>query len=206
MVPGAPAYLVGLQPVQVKHGAMAAKRNWWIRGVVFGLAAVLALLIWVNREQFAPIASGSHAPEYTVQALDGNPRALSAYRGQTVLLNIWATWCPPCVREMPALQRVHEQLGGDGLKIVAVSVDAAPGAINAWGRPGGDIRKFMRDLGITFEVLWDPSGEIETAYGLQGLPTTFLIDREGRIRERVTGWREWDDAATVAALRKLLEE
>jgi len=64
----------------------------------------------------------------------------------------------------------------------------------------------MDAQGITFEVLWDPSGEIETAYGLQGLPTTFLIDRKGRIRERVTGWREWDAAESLAALRKLLEE
>lgn len=185
---------------------MAGKRSWGIRGVVFGLAAALALLIWINREQFAPVASGSYAPVYTVQTLAGAPRSLSAYRGQTVLLNIWATWCPPCVREMPALERVHQQLGSKGLKIVAVSVDAAPGVINTWGRPGGDIREFMRAQGITFEVLWDPSGEIETAYGLQGLPTTFLIDRNGRIRERVTGWREWDDAASLAALRRLLEE
>jgi peroxiredoxin len=107
---------------------------------------------------------------------------------------------------MPALQRVHEQLSGDGLKVVAVSVDAAPGASNTWGRPGGDIRSFLAEQGITFEVLWDPSGELETAYGLLGLPTTFVIDRKGRIRERVTGWREWDTAANIAALRELLEE
>lgn len=185
---------------------MAEKRGWGIRGVVFGLAAVLALLIWVNRGEFVPVASGSVVPEYVVRTLAGESRALSSYRGQPLLLNIWATWCPPCVREMPALERVHRQLGKEGLRIVAVSVDAAPGAINTWGRPGGDIEEFMRAQGITFEVLWDPSGEIETAYGLQGLPTTFLIDREGRIRERVTGWREWDDAATVATLRRLLEE
>jgi len=173
---------------------------------VFGLAAVLGLLIWMNREQFAPLESGSRAPEYTVQTLTGEPRALSAYRGQALLLNVWATWCPPCVREMPALQRVHEQLAGEGLRIVAVSVDAAPGAINAWGRAGGDIEEFVAELGLTFEVLWDPSGNIETAYGLVGLPTTFLIDRDGRIRERVTGWREWDDPAAVARVRRLLEE
>jgi peroxiredoxin len=107
---------------------------------------------------------------------------------------------------MPALQRVHEQLGPSGLTVVAVSVDAAPGMINAWGRPGGDIREFMKEQGITFEVLWDPSGELETAYGLLGLPTTFLIDRRGRIRERVTGWREWDAAEHSAALRQLLED
>jgi peroxiredoxin len=185
---------------------MAAKRNWGIRAVVFGLGAVLALLIWVNREQYAPLESGSRLPDYTVQTLAGEPRALSAYRGQPLLLNVWATWCPPCVREMPALERVHRELGAKGLRVLAVSVDAAPGAINAWGRPGGDIRQFLEEQGITFEVLWDPSGEIETAYGLLGLPTTFLIDRNGRISERVTGWREWDSPEHLAELRELAED
>jgi peroxiredoxin len=184
---------------------MAARGNWGIRVVVFGLAAVLAALIWVNRAQFTPLESGSQLPDYTVQTLSGAPRSLAAYRGQPVLLNVWATWCPPCVREMPALQRVHESLANEGLRIVAVSVDSRPGAINAWGRPGGDIEGFVKELGLTFEILWDPSGEIETAYGLVGLPTTFLIDREGRIRERVSGWRAWDDPAAVARLRALLE-
>jgi len=185
---------------------MAGRRNWLIRGVVGALGLILALLIWFNRDQFTPIAGGSRAPDYTVQTLAGQPRSLSSYWGQPLLLNVWATWCPPCVREMPALERVHEELSAEGLRVVAVSVDAAPGLINTWGRPGGDIRTFMQDEGISFEVLWDPSGEIETAYGLLGLPTTFLIDRRGRIRERVTGWREWDDPAIVAALREFLEE
>jgi peroxiredoxin len=185
---------------------MAERRNWVIRAVVFGLAAVLALLLWLNREQFAPLESGSRAPDYTVRTMAGQPRALSEYGGQPVLLNVWATWCPPCVREMPALQRVHEQLAGEGLKIVAVSVDSPPGVINTWGRPGGDIAEFVAKYGLTFDVLWDPSGEIDAAYGLLGLPTTFLIDRKGRIRERVTGWREWDDPAAVARLRELLED
>lgn len=185
---------------------MAAKRNWGIRAVVFGLAAVLALLIWFNREQYVPLESGSRLPEYVVQTLDGEPRALSTYLEQPLLLNVWATWCPPCVREMPALERVHRELGAKGLRVLAVSVDAAPGAINAWGRPGGDIGEFLEEQGITFEVLWDPSGEIETAYGLLGLPTTFLIDRKGRIRERVTGWREWDSPEHMAALRELAED
>lgn len=184
----------------------ATRRNWWIRLTVFGLAAVLATLIWVNREQFMPIESGSEVPDYAMLTMTGQPRALSAYRGEPVLLNVWATWCPPCVREMPALQRLHEQLGPQGLRVVAVSVDGPEGTVNGWGRPGGNVQSFVDEHELTFEILRDPSGDIETAYGLVGLPTTFLIDRDGRIRERVIGWREWDRPEVIAQVRELLED
>lgn len=185
---------------------MAARRNWWIRGVVIALAAVLVALIWFNRDQFVPVQAGSRLPDYQVQTLGGEPFSLASLRGEPVLLNVWATWCPPCVREMPALQRVHEQLGPQGLRIVGVSVDSKPGMINAWGRPGGDIQQFVDEYGLTFDILWDPSGEIETAYALPGLPTTFLIDRKGRVVQKVVGWREWDDPAQLAEIRKLMED
>jgi cytochrome c biogenesis protein CcmG, thiol:disulfide interchange protein DsbE len=185
---------------------MASKRNVWIRVVVFGLATVLAALIWINREQFVPVQQGSSLPDYAVQTLAGEPFSMASLEGQPTILNVWATWCPPCVREMPALQRVHEQLGPQGLRIVAVSVDSRPGLINAWGRPGGDVQEFLDRLGLTFEILWDPSGELETAYSLPGLPTTFLIDRRGRIVQKVVGWREWDSPAQLAEIRRLLED
>jgi peroxiredoxin len=101
---------------------------------------------------------------------------------------------------------VHEQLRGDGLRIIGVSVDAEPGLVNTWGRPGGDIEQFVAAHGLTFDILWDPSGNLETAYALNGLPTTFLIDRKGRVRQKVVGWREWDDPAQLAELRRLLED
>ena len=185
---------------------MSARRNWGIRGAVFGLAAVLAALIWMNRDQFVPVQEGSRLPAYDVRTLAGETVTLGGFEGEPVLLNVWATWCPPCVREMPALQRVHERFSAEGLRIIGVSVDAEPGMINAWGRPGGDIRKFGQQHGLTFDILWDPSGNLETAYALPGLPTTFLIDRKGRIRQKVVGWREWDDPAQLAGIRELLED
>jgi peroxiredoxin len=182
------------------------RRNWGIRVTVFLLAGVLAAMIWFNREQFMPLEAGTTLPDYPVHTLAGEPRTLSDYRGQPILLNVWATWCPPCVQEMPALQRLHEALGPDGLRVLAVSVDGPEGAVNSWGRPGGNVQEFIEQYGLDFEILRDPSGNIETAYGLVGLPTTFLIDRKGRIVERVIGWREWDRPEIVQQVRELLED
>ncbi|HSJ14558.1 MAG TPA: TlpA disulfide reductase family protein [Longimicrobiales bacterium] len=184
----------------------AVRRNWWIRITVLGLAGVLAALIWINREQFVPVESRATVPDYSMLTLAGEPRSISHYRGDPILLNVWATWCPPCVREMPALQRLHEALAPEGVRVVAVSVDAPEGRVNGWGRAGGNVERFVAQHELTFEILRDPSGDIETAYGLVGLPTTFLIDRDGRIRERVIGWREWDRPEVIDQVRELLED
>lgn len=169
-------------------------------------ASIMVAFIWVSRDRFTPLDTGSRAPDYSPLTLTGEPVPLSSFRGDVVLLNIWATWCPPCVHEMPALQRLHEQLGADGLSIVAVSVDAAAGAIGAFGRPGGNVAEFRDRFGLTFAVLHDPSGDIQSRYQVNGLPTTFLIDRDGRIRRKVLGAAEWDEPRFADEIRQLLED
>jgi cytochrome c biogenesis protein CcmG, thiol:disulfide interchange protein DsbE len=172
--------------------------------VVVG-ALVLGGLIWVNRDRFTPLDVGSRAPDYAALTLDGDTVELASFRGDVVLLNIWATWCPPCVREMPALQRLHEELEPQGLRIIAVSVDAVAGALGAFGQPGGDVAEFRDDFGITFTVLHDPSGRIQSLYQVNGLPTTYLIDRDGRIRRKVLGAAEWDEPRFADDIRRILE-
>jgi cytochrome c biogenesis protein CcmG, thiol:disulfide interchange protein DsbE len=184
---------------------MKARRRILTYSVV-GLAVVgLAALIWANRERFTPLDVGSRAPEYRVQTLEGDTVALGSFAGDVVLLNIWATWCRPCVVEMPALQRLHEELHDRGLRIVAVSVDAPRGVIGAFGQPGGNVRDFVDEFGLTFTVLHDPSGRIQSRYQVNGLPTTYIIDRDGRIRRKVLGAAEWDRAAFADQIRDLLE-
>jgi cytochrome c biogenesis protein CcmG, thiol:disulfide interchange protein DsbE len=172
--------------------------------VVVG-ALVLGGLIWVNRDRFTPLDVGSRAPDYAALTLVGDTVELASFRGDVVLLNIWATWCPPCVREMPALQRLHEELEPQGLRIIAVSVDAVAGALGAFGQPGGDVAEFRDDFGITFTVLHDPSGRIQSLYQVNGLPTTYLIDRDGRIRRKVLGAAEWDEPRFADDIRRILE-
>jgi peroxiredoxin len=170
--------------------------RWLIRGTVVVLFVALVSLAWLNRARFAPLDTGAPAPDFAYPTLAGDTLALSDLRGSVVLLNIWATWCPPCVREMPAMERLYAELRDEGLRVVAVSVDAR-GA-------GRDVRSFVHELGLTFDILLDPSGNIEHAYAVSGLPTTYLIDREGRIRRKVIGITEWDAPEHIASVRELL--
>lgn len=172
---------------------------------VVALVALLAGLIWVNRDRFTPLDAGSSAPDYTAVSLTGDTVALSSFTGDVVLLNVWATWCRPCIIEMPALQRLHEELGDEGLRVVAVSVDAPGGVIGAFGEPGGDVREFVERLRLSFMVLHDPSGGIQAPYQVNGLPTTYVIDRSGRIRRKVLGAAAWDEPPLVDEIRKLVE-
>jgi cytochrome c biogenesis protein CcmG, thiol:disulfide interchange protein DsbE len=170
----------------------------------FAAAAVIlvsAALLWTLRGGFAPLDAGALAPEYAAVTLDGDSVRLSDLRGQVVLLNVWATWCTPCVREMPALQRLHEMLEPRGLAVVAVSVDAEGSAFGG----DNDVRSFVEEFGLTFTVLRDASGRIESAFGVPGLPMTFVIDRDGRIQRKVLGAREWDDPELASDIESLLD-
>jgi cytochrome c biogenesis protein CcmG, thiol:disulfide interchange protein DsbE len=178
---------------------MAQTSNRWIRALVFVLAAVLAGMIWMNRDRFGPVEPGRPAPAYEVYSLIGDTLHIADYKGSVVVLNVWATWCAPCVREMPALERLHQKLGPRGLEIIAVSVDTTPDADVA-------VRNFRDRFGLTFPLLRDPTGDIQTAYAVSGLPTTFIIDRRGRIQQKLLGAREWDGEEMVAQLEKLLEK
>lgn len=171
--------------------------RWLIRGTVVVLVITLLSLAWANRASFAPLDSGAPAPAFTYPTLSGDTLALAELRGQVVLLNVWATWCPPCVREMPSMQRLYQDMRDEGLRVVAVSVDA-PGAIR-------DVRSFVHELGLDFDILLNPAGDIQDAYAVTGLPTTFLIDAEGRIRRKVIGGTDWSAPENVESVRALLE-
>lgn len=180
-------------------------QGWLIRGVVTVALGIMVALGWTERERFTPVEARRRAPAYAAPSLTGDTVSLEALRGRVVLLNIWATWCPPCRWEMPALERLHRELHDEGLEVVAVSVDAAPGELDFVGKPGGDVRALVRDLGLTFTILLDPQGEVQRRYGVVGLPTTFLVGRDGRVVERVLGPARWDEPPHADRIRELLE-
>jgi peroxiredoxin len=143
-----------------------------------------------------PVRPGSEAPGFSaVNLADGDTVSLQHYDGDVILLNLWATWCAPCEVEMPSMQRLHEQLGPSGLKIVAVSVDTQESAL---------VAQWVNQRGLTFDVLHDRSGKIMTDYQATGWPESFIIDRDGVIVRKIWGPAEWDDPAELAVFRRLL--
>jgi peroxiredoxin len=181
-------------------------RQWWLVGAVVLLLAALVGTGWLVRDRFLPVEVGARAPDFVARDLQGGRVSLGDLRGEVVMLNIWATWCPPCREEMPSMQRLYERLGPEGLRMVAVSIDAAPGSTDASGREGGDLAAFAKEYGLTFDIWHDPSGEIQRTYRTTGVPESYVIDRDGTIVKKVIGATEWDSEANVALLQRLLEE
>lgn len=122
---------------------------------------------------------GAAAPDYQAVTLAGDAFTLADHRGEVVLLNIWATWCPPCRKEMPDLQQLHDTFSGDGLRVVGVSIDAS-GADRA-------VEQFLDELGIDFLIVRDPADRVSGTFGAYGVPLTVLIDREGMVQWRHLG-------------------
>ena len=181
-------------------------RSRWALWRIITLAAALGLMgfLWTQRSRFAPLEVGATIPSYSATRLDGGELSLDALRGKVVLLNVWATWCVPCVTEMPALERLYRQFRNDGLEIVAVSVDAGFGQTDNLGRPGGDVRAFVKERDLTFTVLLDPERRVERLFQLVGVPTTIVIGRDGRITRKAVGIEAWDDEAHQAEMRQLI--
>ncbi|MEN8376215.1 MAG: TlpA disulfide reductase family protein [Gemmatimonadota bacterium] len=169
---------------------------------VAGLATVAGAVLALgacsgDANEFRRVAVGDVAPPYAAPTLAGDTVALADLRGQVVLLNVWATWCAPCRREMPGLQALEETYREEGFHVLGVSIDAR-GAERA-------IRAFADDLGVSFTLLHDPDERVTRTYRTIGVPESFLIGREGVVVARWIGTFDPTDQATHAAVREALD-
>ena len=145
--------------------------------------------------EFVPAAPLLPAPATSFVDLTGSEVSLAQFSGKIVLVNLWATWCEPCLREMPSLERLQSRLG-DKIVVVAISEDR-----------GGSktVEPFIGKLGLkSVKIYLDPKSAMERAFRVQGLPTSFLIDREGRVLGRVEGAAEWDKPKLLGVLKSFL--
>ncbi|MDR0502447.1 MAG: TlpA family protein disulfide reductase [Treponema sp.] len=133
--------------------------------------------------------------DFTLPLLDGSAAALSSYRGNVVILNFWATWCPPCRSEMPSMETLYKRFKDQGLEILAVDI----------GENLNTVRQFIKTNNYTFPVMLDSKSQISGIYGIEAIPATFIIDREGKIIGRVTGSIHWDTAQVFSAFEALLK-
>ena len=146
-------------------------------------------LIKPNRQQ--------QARDFKVASLDGSGLRLADLKGKVVFLNLWATWCPPCKEEMPAMERLWRRYKDEGLVVIALSMDS--GGAKA-------VKPYIEQSKYTYPVGLDPKMEVAQLYGARSVPSTFIIDRSGTLRAIALGPRDWDGKAAFAYIEALLKD
>ncbi|MEE8121684.1 MAG: TlpA disulfide reductase family protein [Anaerolineales bacterium] len=173
--------------------------------VVIGAAIVGGLWTWASAVPADATTGGLIpsprvgflAPDFTLESLSGDPISLADMRGKVIVLNLWASWCPPCREEMPALQRVYQENHERGLEVLAVNMTAQDNL--------AAVEAFVQEFNLTFPILLDISGEVGKAYLMRALPTTFFIDQEGVIQRVIVGG-PMSEVTLQSTVEQLLEE
>jgi thiol-disulfide isomerase/thioredoxin len=187
-------------PLSSPSSLMTARRQWQI---VLGVVAVLALGLWAATrllgDELFTSRSGSRAPQFTARTLDAQPapRTLADYKGKVVLLNVWATWCPPCREEMPSIEALHRDFGPARLEVVAVSVDDAASTQK--------VRDFVREFGTHLRRAAGSRGDIQRIYATTGVPENFVIGADGVVRKKAYA-QDWNSSENRALVARLLDE
>jgi peroxiredoxin len=183
---------------------MGNRARQGIAGVLIGIVTILGATE-ASRAEMAELLkklnlsgyrAGTKPPEFAGHTVDGRTVSLVSLRGKVVVLNFWATWCLECRPEMPLFELLHRDFRAQGLSVIGIS--AREGA--------AVIRGYAKELGLNFPLVLDPRGEINASYGVIGLPTTFLIGRDGRAVALAVGPREWGSEQARALIQALLVE
>jgi peroxiredoxin len=184
--------------VVVEPGPRAAPRSKLLIPIAALAILVLAFgVVWVQSSKYEPLTVGKTAPDFQLVDMQDRDVRLSDYRGKVVFLNFWATWCKPCREEMPSMEVLFKNFEDQGLIVLAVSIDRVT--------TKKDIPPFIKSMNLSFPVLIDSWGKTDKPYKRMGVPETFIIDRQGVIREIVIGPRDWtlmDNLKTLTALLK----
>ncbi len=156
------------------------------------LVTVTAFLTGCQRPQ-RPVVVGEPAPDFTLPSLAQDSIALSDYRRQVVILNFWATWCPPCVEETPSLEKFSAEMRKLHVAVIGVSVDQDEAAL----------KKFAADYHLSFPIARDPNQALASRYGTSIFPETYILDRNGRVAEKIIGAIDWQDLRIVSFVQTL---
>jgi len=167
-----------------------------LTGLIFPAGTLLAEEI-VPAQILFEVKARTQAADFFLEDMDGKKRRLSDLRGKVVLVNFWATWCPPCRREMPSIERLSQILKGADFEILAINVAENLDTVFSFA---GTLEPIP-----TFPIVFDTDSSVLNAWPVMGLPTTFILDKQGRITYRAVGGREFDDPAILAQLRGLID-
>jgi peroxiredoxin len=176
------------------------------RKILFIPIAILALVVFILMQNRTPPAidiepnhteQGPTAPNFTLKGLDGRMVSLSDHKGKVILLNIWATWCPPCVAEAPSLDKLYKIMKDEDFELMAVSIDEG-------GKKA--VEEFMKSKNLTFPVLLDPDGRVARLYRTTGVPESFIIRKDGTIDNKVEGAVDWTSPKLIEYFHRLIQE
>ena len=149
-----------------------------------------------NPSRRFPLGKGVPAPNFSLPDLEGKKVSLTDFKGKVVLLNIWATWCAPCVEEMPSMEKLYQELKGEDFELLAISVDESGAEA---------VKPFLEKHKLGFPVLLDTKGEIKNLYQATGIPESFIIDKEGMIVEKIVGPRDWAASGAIRYFRHIIQ-
>jgi peroxiredoxin len=156
------------------------------------LVAMVLVIIGSLRERIVEV--GDTAPDFSVVTDSGRKITRSDFGGKVLVLNFWATWCPPCVEEMPSLEAFAREFGSSGVVVVGISVDKSEKAY----------RDFLRRANVSFQTARDPSARISIDYGTFKYPETYIIDSKGKVVQKIIGATNWTDQNTMNYVKSLL--
>ena len=156
------------------------KKGSLLRFTLLAVPLAGVLFFGVTEKLDRPVRAGEAAPDFALESLQGEPVELSRYRGRVVVLNFWATWCPPCVTEMPSLERLSKL--DNNVTVLTVSVD----------RDLGILRNFVAEHGLTLPVARDPERRLAARYGTYKYPETYILGPNGQVHDKMVGAIDWD--------------
>ncbi len=142
------------------------------------------------------VETGAPAPGFTASTFDNKQISLADYRGKVVFVDFWASWCSPCRQSLPMYDKLAGEFAPTDFVVIAVNVD----------EEAGDAKKFLTDHPVKYTIVQNPQGDIPKAFGLSGMPSSYLIDRDGTVRQRYVGFEPTDIAALKTEITKLIEK
>jgi cytochrome c biogenesis protein CcmG, thiol:disulfide interchange protein DsbE len=165
----------------------------WTKGAIAAVTIGVILFV-VLRQRAYPLQVGARMPEITLQQADAGTFSLRRESGHVVIVNFWATWCPPCVMEAPSLEQFAKQMGPLGVRVVGVSVD----------QDLPDLTRFISNYHLTYPILRDPKQLVASHFGTYKFPETYIFDRDGRLADKIISDTDWEDPRMIQFVEALV--
>ena len=162
--------------------------------IVLLVVAGFAGYIYSNLPTTTSVVTGDVAPDFTLGDTKGNQVSLSGLRGKVVMVNFWATWCPPCIEEMPSMERLNEAMADDDFVLLAINTENNGRSV---------VPPFLNKTPYTFPILYDDKGDVQKQYGVYKFPESFIIHKDGTVDQKIIGPLDWSSPKTIAYLKNL---